>query len=319
MVALITGFSGSVLGSRAGEIVVRVSAGEADASAGTACAADTRFQIASVSKQFTAAAVMLLVEDGSVALGDPIGRYLPGCVPRWRELTLHQLLSHTSGLGHWRALPGFDVTRPGEPDEFLRRFASVPLRSAPGQTWHYSSPGYAIAARVIETVTGATYADLLTERILAPVGMAATVVGRTPTERSAWGYRNGKRVDVPQFAAIPGTGDVWSTVDDLVRYTTAFEAGEVLSAGSRRALTGRQAELTTPPDQDDPAPASAYGYGYFLGTVCGHHARFHAGDNPGYQSFLGYLPTLNATIAILCNNEETHLYDLLREVTVILS
>ena len=319
MVPSITGFSGSLLVTSAGEIVMRASAGEADASAGKACTADTRFQIASVSKQFTAAAVMLLVDDGSLDPGDPIGRFLPDCAPRWRELTLHLLLSHTSGLGHWNALPGFDVTQPGEPDDFLERFASVPLRSAPGATWHYSSPGYLLAARVIETVSGAAYADLLTEQILGPVGMADTVVGRTPTEESAWGYRNGKRVDVSQFAAIPGTGDVWSTVDDLVRYTTAFEAGEFLSAGSRQAMVGRQAELTNPPDQGDPAPAYAYGYGYFLGTVCGHRARFHPGDNPGYQSFLGYLPTLRVTIAILCNNEETDLDYLLRKLTAILS
>jgi len=104
----------------------------ADASAGNPCTTDTRFQIASVSKQFTAAAVMLLVDDGSLELEEPLGRFLPGCAPQWQELTLHQLLSHTSGLGHWTALPGFDVTRPGEPDEFLERFAAVP--ALPGVT-----------------------------------------------------------------------------------------------------------------------------------------------------------------------------------------
>jgi CubicO group peptidase (beta-lactamase class C family) len=190
----------------------------------------------------------------------------------------------------------------------------VPLRSARSGTWHYSSPGYLLAARVVEAIYGAEYADFLTERILGPVGMTATVVGRTPPEPVAWGYRDGKRVDVAQFAAIPGTGDVWSTVGDLARYTEAFEAGELLSTGSRQALVGAQAELGNPPDPNDPTTAHAYGYGYFLGTVCGHRARFHPGDNPGYQSFLGYLPDLRATVAILCNDEETDLDDLLREL-----
>jgi CubicO group peptidase (beta-lactamase class C family) len=318
-VGTVTGFSGSLLVTCDGETLLRASAGKADASAGVMCTTDTRFQIASVSKQFTAAAAMLLVEDSAVRLDAPIGRSLPGCAPRWQELTLHQLLSHTSGLGHWGDLPGFDVNHPGEPDEFLERFSDVPLRSAPGGTWHYSSPGYLLAARVIEAVSGSAYADFLTERILGPVGMVATVVGRTPPELAAWGYRDGKRVDVAQFAAIPGTGDVWSTVDDLARYTAAFDAGELLSRRSRQALVGRQAELRDPPDADDPAPADAYGYGCFLGTVCGHRARFHPGDNPGYQSFLARLPDLGVTVAILCNDEETDLGDLLRQFTSVLA
>jgi CubicO group peptidase (beta-lactamase class C family) len=314
LVRPITGFSGSLLVTCDGVTLLRASAGEADASAGKACSAETRFQIASVSKQFTAAAVMLLIDDGAIDLDDHIGRLLPGCPPHWRDLTLHQLLSHTSSLVHWNGVPDFDVTRPGEPVELLERFAKVPLRSAPRGTWHYSSPGYLLVARVVEAISGAAYADFLTERILVPVGMAATVVGRTPPAPVAWGYCDGKRVDVAQFAAIPGTGDVWSTVGDLARYTEAFEAGELLSARSRQALVKAQAELRNPSDPNDPAPAHAYGYGYFLGTVCGHRARFHPGDNPGYQSFLGYLPDLRATIAILCNDEETDLDDLLREL-----
>lgn len=310
----ITRFSGTLLVARDGVTLQRASAGEADASAGEECSADTRFQIASVSKQFTAAAVMLLVDDGALDLGDHIGRLLHGCAPQWRELTLHQLLSHTAGLEHWNDIPDFDVTRPGEPDEFLELFAKVPLRSAPGRSWHYSSPGYLLAARVVEAVSGAAYADLVTERILGPVGMSATLVGRTPPERVAWGYRGGKRVDVAQFAAVPGTGDIWSTVGDLARYTEAFVAGELLSRGSRHLLVDAHAELRNPLDPNDPAPAHAYGYGYFLGTVCGHRAWFHPGDNPGYQSFLGYLPDLDTTVAILCNDEESDLDGLLREL-----
>jgi CubicO group peptidase (beta-lactamase class C family) len=314
----ISGFSGSLLVTRDGEAVLRASAGEADVSAGKTCSAATRFQIASVSKQFTAAAAMLLVDDGAVELDEPIGRLLPRCARPWQELTLHQVLSHTSGLGHWGDLPDFDVTRPGEPDELLERFATVPLRSAPGETWHYSSPGYLLVARVVEAVTGAAYADVLTERIMGPIGMTATVVGRTPAEPVAWGYRDGTRVDVAQFAAIPGTGDLWSTVDDLARYTAAFEAGELLSSDSRQAMVTRQVDLMDAPDPDDPAPADAYGYGYFLGRVCGHAARFHPGDNPGYRSFLGFLPELDVTVTILCNDEQGDLDDTLRQLGSVL-
>ena len=136
-----TSYSGSVLVARDGVALLQGSSGQADAAAGKGCSAETRFQIASVSKQFTAASVMLLVDDGALALDDNIGRFLHGCAPQWRDLTLHQLLSHTAGLEHWNDVPDFDVTRPGEPDEFLELFATVPLRSAPSGAWHYSSPG----------------------------------------------------------------------------------------------------------------------------------------------------------------------------------
>ncbi len=118
-----------------------------------------------------------------------------------------------------------------------------------------------------------TYADLLTSRVLNPLGMTATVVERTPPDLAAWGYRDGQRADVAQFAAFPGTGDVWSTVGDLTRWIRVFH-----------------------------------------GTIVGHLARFHPGDNPGYQSFLGYMPDLRTTVAILCNNEESNLDDLLRTI-----
>lgn len=311
----VSAFSGSVLVTRGQQTVLRASTGLADALTGELCTAETRFQIASVSKQFTAAAVMLMVQEDAVDLSSPIAALLPRCASRWRDLTLHQL--HTSGLGHWGDLPGFDVTRPGTPEEFLERFATVPLLSAPGQRWRYSSPGYLLAARVVEAVTGTAYASFLTERILTPAGMLDTSVGRAPTERVALGYRDGERVDAAQFAAIPGTGDVWSTVDDLVRYIAAFDAGDVLSAESQRLMVSRQVELDRPA-QDTLVAADAYGYGYFLGTMFGHRARFHSGDNPGYQSFLGHSAETATTVVILSNDQETDLGDLLSQIDPVL-
>lgn len=219
------GFSGSLLVALDGEVKLRASAGEADVAAGTACSADTRFQIASVSKQFTAAAVMLLVDDGVIDLDDPVGRFLPDCAAHWRELTLHQLLSHTSGLEHWTGVPGFDVTRPGGPDEFLQRFAKVPLRSG-------TQPELALQLTGLSTGSAGCRGGQR-RGLRPPVGRPDHQSSRyggngrraQPTAPGGMGYRVGQRVDVAQFAAIPGTGDVWSTVADLARYTEAFEAG----------------------------------------------------------------------------------------------
>jgi CubicO group peptidase (beta-lactamase class C family) len=308
------GFSGAILVTRGGATVVQASAGVSDAKAGARCTTDTRFQIASVSKQFTAASAMLLAEEGEVSLHGPINRWLTDCPQRWQQLTLHQLLSHTSGLGHWRDLPGFDIDHPGDARTFLERFSNVPLRSTPGSTWHYSSPGYLLAARIIERVSGQRYADFVTEHVLRPLAMTSTCVGQAPLEMAACGYREDRRVDVPEFAAMPGTGDLWSTVGDLALYTAAFNAGHLLTARSRETMVAPHASMGGAWGTGGPAVADSYGYGYSLGTLAGHAVRFHIGDNPGYQSFLGWLPGLEATVVILCNNEETNLDALLRQL-----
>lgn len=310
----IDGLNGSLLVKRGSATALQVSNGAADTEAGTACTPDTRFQIASVSKQFTAAAAMLLVEEGALALGAPIAEWLPGCPRRWRELTLHQLLTHTSGLGHWWELTGFDVTRPGTAEEFLGLFAEVPLRSAPGTAWHYSSPGYLLVAQLIEQVSGRRYADFLDERILLPLGMEATCAGAPPPGGAAHGYQRGRRIDVEAFAAMPGAGDIWSTVGDLARYTSAFNAGRVVSPSSREAMTAAGVPAAGDAGADGPVVIDRYGYGYCLGTLAGRPARFHPGDNPGYHSLLAWLPELDATLVILCNDEDASVDDVLWQI-----
>ncbi|GAB2886380.1 hypothetical protein GCM10022245_22210 [Streptomyces mayteni] len=313
-VETIDGLSGVALVTRDGATVLRAAAGVANAEAGERCTPDTRFQIASVSKQFTAAAVMLLVEEEALGLHEPIVRRMADCPAPWRRLTLHQLLTHTSGMGHWGDLQDFEPNRPGEPREILGRFAGLPLRDAPGSTWHYSSPGYLLTASIVERVSGQAYGDFLTDRLLRPLGMTSTHVGEAPSELAAHGYRAGRRVDAAEFAALPGPGDLWSTVGDLARYTDALNAGHLLSASSREAMVTPHAPMDGAWGTDGVAVASSHGYGYCLGTLAGHEARFHFGDNPGYQSFLGWLPRLDMTVVLLCNDEETDIDGLLRRL-----
>ncbi len=311
----IDGLRGAVLVTRGGATVLEAAAGVSDAEAGTMCTPDTRFQIASVSKQFTAASAMLLVEAGEVGLDEPITRWLADCPERWRRLTLHQLLTHTSGMGHWRDLPDFDINRPGSTRAILGRFSGLPLRGTPGSAYHYSSPGYLLAASIIERVGGQRYADFLAEQILRPLGMTSTApVGETPPERAACGHREGRRVDAAEFAAIPGAGDLWSTVGDLALYTAAFNSGQFLTPRSREAMVAPHAVVNGARGTRGPVVASSYGYGYCLGTLFGHEARFHPGDNPGYRSFLGRLPRLDVTIALLCNDEGADIDGLLRQL-----
>jgi CubicO group peptidase (beta-lactamase class C family) len=141
------------------------------------CTVRTRFQIASVSKQFTAAAVLLLAQRGAVNLDDRIGRRLDGCPPSWQDITLHHLLTHTSGLGHWDEYPMIGLARPVEPAELLTTFHRVPLLFPPGTGWHYSSPAYVLLAHVVQQAAGTPYRDFLATEIFTPLGMADTFAG----------------------------------------------------------------------------------------------------------------------------------------------
>jgi CubicO group peptidase (beta-lactamase class C family) len=252
---------------------------------------DTRFRIASVSKQMAAVAVLLLAGRGAVDLDEPIGRWFPGAPAPWRRITPHQLLTHTAGIGHWDpAVPGFDVFASLDPGARLELIQRAPLRTEPGAEWHYSSPGYLVVGRIVELASGQPYHAFLNERLFAPLGLADTGAGA------------GAPTTSPDLSMFPGTGDVWSTVPDLNRFVTAVHCGRLVPAG---ALTARQVPL----DRD-----TAYGYGVRVGTVAGHRAVFHFGDIPGYSSLSAWLPEHEASAAVLSDDETTDVEAVLREV-----
>ncbi len=130
---------GAVLLQRGTEDLIAVAGGTTGTNSDTDCTLGTRFQIASVSKQFTAAAVLLLADRGVLSVDDPVRNWLEGCPAAWEPITLHHLLSHSSGLVHWHALPGLDLTSPAATSDLLGSFASVPLLGPPGERFSYSS------------------------------------------------------------------------------------------------------------------------------------------------------------------------------------
>ena len=151
-------------------------------------------------------------------------------------MTLHHLLSHTAGVPHWLEAPGLDPAEPTAPAERLAAILAAPLRTAPGQAWHYSSPGFVLVGLIVERASGQPYARFLTERILAPLGLTATSVGGPPPEPAARGYRDGEPVTPFDLAAMAGTGDIWSTATDLATFTAALHAGNLITNGSVRAM-----------------------------------------------------------------------------------
>jgi CubicO group peptidase (beta-lactamase class C family) len=312
----VDGLCGVVVVVRAGSVVLELAAGPADVEAGAECTPQTRFQIASVSKQFVAAAVMLLAESGKVALDEPVDRWLPGCGPQWRQVTLHHLLTHTSGIGHWGDAPGFDPSQPMNPDQRLALIQQAPLLTVPGTRWHYSSPGYLLIGYILARASGQPYADFITKRILSPLELRSTTVGGVPASAAfARGYRDGEPVPPWDLSAMPGTGDICSTAGDVARYTTEVHSGSLLTGTSLRTLRAVHTPLSD--DQGtghDWLTGDGYGYGHFIGSIGGHAAYLQPGDVPGYKSFSAWLPQHAASIVILANNETVDMENLLRQV-----
>jgi CubicO group peptidase (beta-lactamase class C family) len=309
----VEGLRGTAMVAKGGSVEADLAEGPADVEAGVACTSGTRFQLCSVSKQFAAAAVMLLVESGQLDLDEPVGRWLPGGPPQWRQVTLHHLLSHTAGIPHWLEAPGLDPAEPMGISERLEIIQATPLRAEPGAQWHYSSPGFVLAGFIVERASGQPYREFLTERILSPLQLAQTTVGGAPGA-AARGYNDGQPVAPWDLDAMPGTGDIWSTAGDLTRFTAALHAGELLAASSRRAVCTAHAPLDDDEEEEPRLTTTGYGYGMFTGIFAGHTAWYHPGDNPGYQSLACWIPDRAASIVILVNDEAASITGLLRQL-----
>lgn len=296
-----------------GSTLADLAGGLADREAGVPCGSDTRFQICSVSKQFTAAAVMLLVESGRLDLHEPVDRWLPGAPPQWRQVTLHHLLSHSAGIPHWREAPGLDPAEPMPIGQRLELIEATPLRSEPGTRWHYSSPGFLLVGFIVARASGVPYRRFLAEQILSPLQLTQTTVGAPPST-AARGYQAGQPVAPLDLDRMPGTGDIWSTAGDLTRFTTALHREELITSSSLRAMCTPQACVGDDEHGDPPLTATGYGYGMFTGILTGRAAFYHPGDNPGYRSLACWIPDRAASIVILVNDEAVAITSLLRQL-----
>jgi CubicO group peptidase (beta-lactamase class C family) len=312
--------SGAVVALSDSAPIIESYGGLADATTGEPCAAATRFQLASVSKQFTATAILLLAEQGLLGLSDPIGRWINHCPSSWDSITLHHLLTHTSGLGHWCDHPGLDLFNRTDPDEEIAAFQAVAPLSAPGTGWRYSSPAFVLLAHVVQHSSGQPYATFLAERIFEPAGLLDTFAGNAQSHRVAQGHSRGEPVASFELDVMSmGAGDVWSTGRDLARWLSVLGSGEFLSDESRRTMFTRHA-LVGRTDEDAVVSDRASGYGCFIGTLQRHRIVYHPGDNPGFNALGAWFPDDGVALAILSNEETTDIRAALeRGVSTIIS
>lgn len=239
---------------------------------------NTVFKIGSVSKQFIATGIMLLVRDGKVRLEDPVTAYFEDAPAAWKGITLRQLLSHTSGLV--RESPGFDGLKVQSDADIIRKAYEVPLQSAPGEKWAYCNLGYFILAETIHRVSGQPWPQFMTERVFKPLGMAATRTTDTldivPHRASGYLFRNNEQRNVGPLLALRPSGAFLSTIADLMKWEAALQGGVVLSKEE-------QAQMRTPVTLTD-GSATQYGLGWVLDDVRGHRRVRHGGSLPGFRA-----------------------------------
>ncbi|HRD97550.1 MAG TPA: serine hydrolase [Rubrivivax sp.] len=291
-------FAGAVLVARGDEILLDRGYGLASQEWQQSNAPDVRYLLASVSKQFTAAAVLRLVDQGRLGLDDPLHRHLPDTPLAWRSITVRQLMAHTSGIPNHTEGDAFERIKRQRmsPREIVATFRDLPLDFAPGSAMRYSNSGYILLGVLIETLTGQRYAEHLATAIFQPLKMADTGVahGGVITPRLASGYvKTGPNFRPAEFLhlSVPyAAGALFGTTGDLLKWQRGLYGGAVLSPGMLQAMT---------------TPVLA-GYGLGLGIDVapdGRRAYRHAGGINGFATFLQYEPGTQLTIAVLGNFE----------------
>jgi CubicO group peptidase (beta-lactamase class C family) len=293
----------SVAVVRGDESLVARGYGVADRETGARATAATVYPIGSISKQFTAAAILRLVERGALALDDPVSRHLPGYAPAGGTVRVRHLLRQTSGIREFFTLPAFaegnaDLNRPTS--ELVAMIEREPLGFRPGTRWSYSNSNYTVLAQILERVTGQPYERGLEDDFFRPLGLGAThpCAPRPSGEHQARGYGR----TATGVVAVPpenmnwarGDGGLCSTVEDLARWMRALAAGHAVSPPSYRLMTSRERLGDgTSPD---------YGYGLSLVPLDGQVRKVaHNGAIAGYTGTLAHYPDHDLTIAVLTN------------------
>lgn len=306
-------------------VVFSGSAGLADLERNAPATSDTVYRIASVTKQFTAAGILLLAEQGKLSIDDRLSVYMPD-FPRADEVSLRDLLNHTAGVHNYTESDAADrISDTGAtvPELISAIAAQDPLYDfAPGTMWHYSNSNYAVLGAVIEKVSGQTYAQFMKATIFDRLGMVDTAVDDNGAiaPRRASGYslargqpaafRHASHLDM----SVPyAAGAIRSTVEDLARWNAALHGGRLLSAASLAQMTGpgllrNGAETQTavywpgepgiPPEGLIPGP---YAFGLDHYSINGHRVMGHNGSLPGFDAAMNVYPDDDITIIVLTN------------------
>lgn len=290
-------FSGSVLVARGGKVLFSKGYGMADAEWDVPNTPRTKFRLGSITKQFTAMVVLMLERQGKLKVEDPVSKYMPDAPTAWKKVTIHHLLTHTSGIPSFTSFPDYmkTMTLPSPAAETVKRFRDKPLEFEPGSRFRYSNSGYVLLGYVIEKITGRSYEDLVGKWIFGPLGMKDT--GYDHPERilknRASGYSNaGKTLVNARYLdmTIPhAAGSLYSTVEDLLIWDQALYTEKLLPA--------KVLERMFTPFKDN------YAYGWMVRTENNRQVIGHGGGINGFSTMILRIPQERLFAAALSNLE----------------
>lgn len=306
-------FAGSVLVARKGKILFEKAYGQADREWGTANTADTRYRIASLTKTFTAALILKLEAEGKLSVTDPVCRFLDRCPEAWRPITLHHLLTHTSGLQNLQA-DGVEYFRrarlPTSPALTLADFAAKPLDFQPGEATRYSNTGYVMLTAVIEKVRGKPYRTALKEAFFDPLGLATmgyeTAFDLVPRRAHGYIVRNNVvgRADHIDMTVPAGAGGLYGTVGDLYRWSEALHDGRAIGAPAFARMSGRVGGPFGAMTEDG-RPVT-YAYGLETEPTRRGLNTFHFGSIDGFKAYLRRYGDDGLTVIVLANQQSVN-------------
>lgn len=292
----------TVIVVKSGEILQRSAHGMANLELNVPMQVDSVLRIGSLTKQFTAAAVLMLEAEGKLQLDDKLTKYFPDYPTHGHEITLHHLLTHTSGIASYTDIKGYTgnpIRRDLDIEELILVFKYLPMEFAPGTRFQYNNSGYVLLGAIIEQVSGMDYEDFITSRIFEPLQMTRSYYGGPQLipgraagyERTEEGYKNAAYISMTQ---PHGAGSLLSTVTDLALWNQALFLGNVIN---KRALQ----LMTTPAHLNDDTPIP-YGYGLSIIEVQGREALAHSGGINGFSAYSVYIPGEDVFVAVLQNN-----------------
>ena len=306
-------FFGTVLVAQHGVPIFRKAYGLANREWSITNTLETKFRIASVTKQFTAAAILQLRDQGRLSLEDPVSKHYPGAPSAWASITLHHLLTHTSGIPSYSNAPlsqlysGSRIDR--TPEALIALTRDKPLEFLPGSKFEYDNTGYVLLGQIIENVSGQSYAAYLENRIFGPLGMRHTGYDEStrilPARASGYtlddrGLRNAHFISMTQPYAA---GSLYSTVGDLLIWDQALHASRVISAASVVAMFTDY--------------GFGYGFGEYIGKMQGHLVWGHGGGINGFASKLTRYPAEELTVIVLSNLENAEVDKITEELAAI--
>ena len=277
---------------------------------------ETIFQSGSTGKQFTATAVMMLVEEGKLSLDDKISKYFPDAPDSWSKITIRHMLSHTSGMTDYTQ--DFDLRRDYTEDELYQRIKPIPLAFQPGEKWSYSNLAYVMLGILIHKVSGKFYGNFLQERVFKPLGMTtARVISEAdivPNRAAGYVVVNGQLKNQSWVSPTLNTtadGALYLTIYDMAKWDAALYTEKLLKKSSLE-------QMWTPVKLND-GKTHPYGFGWGLGEVRGHRIIEHGGAWQGFKAQITRFPDDKLTVIVFANQIRTNQAKLARGVAEIIN